>query len=156
MGNGHPVAALVARPEVIAGFGAASRYFNTFGGNPVSAAVALSVLEIIQRERLQARAAEVGAYLSRGLQRLADRHASIGDVRGSGLFIGLELVSDRERKTPATTAAAAVVNGLRQRGVLVSACGPSANVLKIRPPLIFETAHADLFLAALDATLTAV
>jgi 4-aminobutyrate aminotransferase-like enzyme len=156
MGNGHPVAALVSSPRLLARFGAASRYFNTFGGNPVSAAVALTVLDIIERELLQERAGRVGTRLLRGLHALARRHEWIGDIRGSGLFIGAELVTDRARKSPASAAAAAVVNNLRDRGVLISTCGPSGNILKIRPPLVFEESHADQFLDALDASLGSI
>jgi 4-aminobutyrate aminotransferase-like enzyme len=156
MGNGHPVAGVVSCPRVLEKFGAASRYFNTFGGNPVSARVALTVLDIIERQGLRERALRVGAYLMRGLSDLAGRHEWIGDVRGSGLFIGVELVSERERKEPAGAAAATVVNDLRDRGVLISICGPSVNVLKIRPPLVFDETHADLFLSELDASLASL
>ena len=156
MGNGHPVAGLVMRPEIVVEFGAASRYFNTFGGNPVSAAVALKVLEIMERDQLQEHATRVGARLMSGLHALADRHKWIGDVRGAGLFIGVELVTERARKVPASAASAAVVNGLRKRGVLIGVCAQAANVLKVRPPLVFDDNNADLFLNALDDTLTSL
>lgn len=153
MGGGHPVAALVLRPEVVARFGAESRYFNTFGGNPVSMAAADVVLRIIEREKLAQQATDVGDYLRTKLAALADRYEIIGDVRGAGLFIGVELVSDRPAKTPATQATAEVVNTLRDRGVLIGFCGPGANVLKIRPPLVFESSHADSLVQTLDEVL---
>ena len=156
MGNGHPIAGMVARPEVLQEFGRKSRYFNTFGGSPVSAAVGLAVLEVIERERLQRNAAEVGARLREGLRVLARRHELIGAVRGAGLFIGLELIRDREVGTPATQETARIVNGLRERRVLISASGPHANVLKIRPPLPFSRENADLFLTTLDEVLVTV
>ncbi len=138
MGNGYPVAGLVARPEVIAEFGAKIRYFNTFGGNPVAMAAARATLAVIQDERLMENAAATGAYLAAGL-------AAHGRVRGAGLFIGLEL--------PGAALAARVVNGMRRRGVLISASGPGNNVLKIRPPLVFGRTEADLLLAALQESL---
>ena len=153
MGNGHPVAGLTVRPEVMQAFGQASRYFNTFGGNPVSMAAAAAVLDVIQRNGLQANALNVGNYLREKLAALGQRHAIVGEARGAGLFVGLELVTDRTTRAPATAQAAQVVNGLRQRQVLLSATGPHANVLKIRPPLVFERAHADLLVERLDQVL---
>jgi 4-aminobutyrate aminotransferase-like enzyme len=153
MGNGYPVAAMVTKPEVLAPFGAQCRYFNTFGGSPVAMAAARAVLEIISEERLRERAQETGVYLRRGLAALGDRFEAIGDVRGAGLFIGVELVSDRAAGLPATRLAADLVNELRRRRVLISAAGPGANVLKIRPPLPFGRAEADVFLEALEASL---
>jgi 4-aminobutyrate aminotransferase-like enzyme len=156
MGNGHPIAAMVTRPDILDVFGRKTRYFNTFGGNPVSCAVGMAVLDVIEREKLVANARDVGATMRDGLRALATRHALIGDVRGAGLFIGLELVTDRASKTPATAETAKIVNGLREKRVLISAAGPHANVLKIRPPLVFSQQNAELFLAALDAVLTEV
>lgn len=156
MGNGHPVAGVMMRPEVVAEFGRDIRYFNTFGGNPVSCAVAGAVLDVIKRDALRDNAATTGAYLAAGLCRLAERFPLIGDVRGSGLFIGVELVSDRVTKAPATAETARLVNDLRERGVLISATGPAANILKIRPPLVFKPEHADIFLAALADALPAL
>lgn len=155
MGNGHPVAGLALRPEVVAEFGRDIRYFNTFGGNPVSVAVADAVLGVIKREGLQANALAVGSHLAAGLRRLGQKHGLIGDVRGSGLFIGAELTLDGAG-IPATAETARVVNGLRQRRVLISATGPAANILKIRPPLVFSKENADLFLATLDEVLSAL
>nr|WP_145552803.1 aminotransferase class III-fold pyridoxal phosphate-dependent enzyme [Variovorax boronicumulans] len=153
MGNGHPVAGLTVRPEVMQAFGQASRYFNTFGGNPVSMAAASAVLDVIQQNDLQANALRVGHYLREKLAALGQHYAIVGEVRGAGLFVGLELVADRATRAPATAQAAKVVNGLRQRQVLLSATGPNANVLKIRPPLVFERAHADLLVDRLDEVL---
>jgi 4-aminobutyrate aminotransferase-like enzyme len=156
MGNGHPIAGMVARPEILERFGNRTRYFNTFGGNPVSCAVGQAVLEVIEGEDLVRNAAETGAYLRQGLMALAERFEIIGDVRGAGLFVGVELVADRAGKTPAAAETARLVNGLRDRRVLISAAGPAANVLKIRPPLVFRREHADLFLEAMEAELTAL
>ncbi|MDD0837805.1 aspartate aminotransferase family protein [Curvibacter sp. HBC61] len=154
MGNGHPVAGLAVRPEVMAAFGRECRYFNTFGGNPVSMAVAHAVLDVIEGEGLQANAQAVGQYLRHQLRQLAQRHAVIGDVRGAGLFIGVDLVADRAQRTPDPALTARVVNGLRQRQVLLSATGEHASALKIRPPLVFSRGHADQLVDALDAVLS--
>ncbi|KAA2215051.1 aspartate aminotransferase family protein [Teichococcus oryzae] len=156
MGNGHPIAGMVAKPEILERFGSRTRYFNTFGGNPVSCAVGQAVLEVIEQEGLVANARETGAYLRAGFEALAQRFPIIGDVRGAGLFVGVELVTDRDRKIPATAETARLVNGLRERRVLISAAGPHANVLKIRPPLVFQQEHADLFLDAVAAELEAM
>lgn len=156
MGNGHPIAGLVGKSALFAAFGRDVRYFNTFGGNPVSCQAAHAVLRVIREEQLQQNALRVGHCLREGLQALAQRHELLGDVRGSGLFVGAELVSDREHKTPASAEAVAVVNTMRQRGVLISATGPAGNILKIRPPLVFREEHAALFLDTLDAVLTDV
>ncbi|MBL0372253.1 aspartate aminotransferase family protein [Rhizobium sp. KVB221] len=153
MANGYPMAGVVLRPEIVAEFGAKARYFNTFGGNPVAAAAGMTVLEIIKDERLQENAAEVGRYIMDGFKDLARDFECIGDVRGSGLFIGIELVSDRQRKTPDASKTSGLVNGLRERGVLISASGPFGNVLKVRPPLVFSRANADQLLEASRDTL---
>ncbi len=153
MGNGHPVAAVVGRSALFDQFGRQQRYFNTYGGNPVSCRAAHAVLRVLREEDLQANASRVGDYLKQGLQTLAERHQLIGDIRGEGLFIGVELVTDRYTQAPATACAASVVNGLRRRQVLISATGPKANILKIRPPLVFAKEHADLLLERLDQTL---
>jgi 4-aminobutyrate aminotransferase-like enzyme len=153
MGNGHPIAAMVARPEILDRFGERTRYFNTFGGNPVSCAVGQAVLEVIEGEGILENARDVGAYLRDGLRGLAQRHEAIGDVRGAGLFIGVELVRDRATREPDGKATAKLVNGLRERRILISAAGPHANVLKIRPPLVFRHEHADRFLEGVDAVL---
>jgi 4-aminobutyrate aminotransferase-like enzyme len=150
MGNGHPVAAVATSLEHLNAFHKAFNYFNTFGGNPVSCAVASAVLDVIEQEKLQENAQDVGLYIRQGLQRLADKHALIGDVRGSGLAIGAELVLDRHLKTPATRETARLVELMRENGVLLGSNGLSYNVLKMRPPLPFSKANADVLLAALD------
>jgi len=153
MGNGHPLAGIVAKPELLERFGRESRYFNTFGGNPVSAAAGLAVLDVVRDEQLLDNAQRVGAYLRSKLLELKDRHEVIGDVRGAGFFIGVELVLDRGGKSPATREASRVVNALRDRQVLSSTTGERANILKIRPPLVFGLEHADLFVDTLDDVL---
>ena len=131
-------------------------YFNTFGGNPVSCAVALAVLDVIEEEGLQAHAAEVGAHLKAGLVSLADRHPMIGDVRGLGLFLGIELVREAESLTPAAREAAETVERMKGRGILLSTDGPLDNVIKIKPPLVFSRENADELLAGLDEVLSEI
>jgi 4-aminobutyrate aminotransferase-like enzyme len=156
MGNGHPVAGMAARPDLLNEFGARSRYFNTFGGNPVSAAAGIAVLEVIHSEGLIENARRTGAHLIERLRRLQARHELIAEVRGAGLFIGLELRRGGITGTPATTESARIVNVLRERRVLISASGPHANVLKIRPPLVFGSDHADMLVERLDQALLAL
>ena len=153
MGNGHPVAGVVTSRKVMEAFRETFRYFNTFGGNPVSMAAAQAVLEVIREEGLQENARAVGDYARQGLRALADKHAVIGDVRGSGLFFGAELVLDRDAKTPATDYTKAVANALRHKGVLMNFLGIHYNVLKIRPPMVFSRDDADRMLAAVDEAL---
>jgi 4-aminobutyrate aminotransferase-like enzyme len=150
MGNGHPLAGVVARSELVAGFGSGGDYFNTFGGNPVSCAAGLAVLDVLDEEDLQQNALEVGQHLVDGLWRLAEHHAAIGDVRGSGFFLGVELVEDRTTKAPATALTRTIVNGLRERGLLVGSTGPDANVLKLRCPMVFSHENADFALGLID------
>ena len=156
MGDGHPLAMVVTTPGIAEEFARKFHYFNTFGGNPVSAAVGLAVLDVVENEHILQNVNEVGAYLSEGLQTLAGRHDLIGDVRGKGLFYGVELVRDRSSLEPADTEARAVTESLRERGVLISATGPLANVLKIRPPMIFSKGNADFLLTELDRALTSI
>jgi 4-aminobutyrate aminotransferase-like enzyme len=153
MGNGHPVAAVATTPEIMADFRTSFRYFNTFGGNPVSCAAAMAVLDVIEDEKLQKNARVVGAYAKAGLEQLATRHTCIGDVRGYGLFFGAELVTDRETKAPATEFATQVANEMRRRGVLMNKLGIHYNTLKIRPPMPFSKSNADLMLETLDSVL---
>jgi 4-aminobutyrate aminotransferase-like enzyme len=154
MGNGFPMGGVATRPDLLDRFTAQVKYFNTFGANPVAAAAGLAVLDVIRDEKLIENAAATGAYLLEGLRALANRHAAIGDVRGAGLFIGVELVRDRALKTPAPELATAAINGLRREGVLIGAAGAFGNTLKIRPPLPFAREHADQALAAFDAVLS--
>jgi 4-aminobutyrate aminotransferase-like enzyme len=153
MGNGIPTAAAILRPELLTGFGADIRYFNTFGGNSVSIAAAQAVLDVIKEEDLTANAHRVGEYLMRGLRELSADDERIAQVRGAGLFIGVDIVTDRDSNTPDGATAAEIVNALRDRRVLISASGPAGNVLKIRPPLPFTTHHADRLLTELAHTL---
>ncbi len=153
IGNGHPLAAVVTTPAIARSFAERAEFFSTFGGNPVSCAAGLAVLEVLEREGLRENARAVGARLRAGLEALAGSHAWIGDVRGHGLFLGVDLVRERERREPARAETGRVLEGLRERGVLVGSDGPHANVLKIRPPLCFSGADAERLLDALDATL---
>ncbi|MCP8464355.1 aspartate aminotransferase family protein [Pseudomonas sp. ZM23] len=153
MGNGQPIAGVVARGDILESFGRNVRYFNTFGGNPVSCAAAQAVLDVIRDEHLQQRSQRIGELLLDGMRKLAERHELVGDVRGAGLFLGMELVTDRTAKTPAATQTRRVVNAMRERGVLISAAGPLENILKIRPLLAFEQEHAELFIDTLDQAL---
>jgi len=153
MGNGHPLSAVVTRRDLVDRFSGFGRYFNTFGGNPVSCAAGLAVLDIIDSENLQQNALEVGQHLIDGLWKLADDHLCIGDVRGTGLFLAVELVTDRDERTPATELTSRVVNDLRDRGVLTGAIGPDANILKLRCPMVLTRANADFALNALDDVL---
>ncbi|MDT4835373.1 Isoleucine 2-epimerase [compost metagenome] len=150
MGNGHPIAGAVCRPELGEAFRNKVMYFNTFGGNPVACAAGLAVLEVIENEKLVDNARDVGAYLKRGLQALAEHYPLIGDVRGCGLFFGVELVKDLESKTPAAAEARALVNDVKRNGVLISKIGMHDNILKLRPPICFDRDHADLLLNVLD------
>ena len=154
MGAGHPVAAVVTTPPVAAAFARETHYFNTFGGNPVSAAVGNAVLDVVERENLLANVNRTGKHFLEGLRALGTKHSLIGDVRGKGLFIAVELVENRRTKTPASAAAATVVECLREQGVLTALIGRERNALKFRPPLVFTVEHADIALAALDRALS--
>jgi 4-aminobutyrate aminotransferase-like enzyme len=156
MGNGHPVAAVVTTKDILATFRNAFRYFNTFGGNPVSCAVANAVLDVLEQENLVKNAHDVGAYALDLLRPLADRHDCIGEVRGTGLFFGAELVHDRQTREPAPDIAGRVINAMRERGVLMGKTGIHGNVLKIRPPMPFSRANADLLIGTLDEALDQV
>ncbi len=149
IGNGHPLGAVVTTPQVARSFVTGMEYFNTFGGNPVSAAAGLAVLDVIRDERLQARAHVLGDRFRSGLQELMATRPLIGDVRGRGLYIGVELVRNQATKEPATAEAAAVKEGVKQRGVLISTDGPYDNVLKIKPPLVLDAADVDRAVAAI-------
>ena len=153
MGNGYPLAAVVTRREIAAAFGESQEYFNTFGGNPVACAAGLAVLDVLEREDLQACAARTGSYLKARLESLAARYPVIGDVRGSGLFLGVDLVRSRETFEPASQQARQVMDRMREHGVLIGRDGPAGNVLKIRPPMVFGVAEADRLTDALDEVL---
>jgi 4-aminobutyrate aminotransferase-like enzyme/Ser/Thr protein kinase RdoA (MazF antagonist) len=153
IGNGFSMAAVVTTPAIVASLIEESDFFSTTGGNPVACTVGLAVLDVLEQEGLQERAARVGAQLRSQIEKLARRHPLIGDVRGAGLFIGVELVRDRSTLEPATEETAAIVNRMRDLGVLVGIDGPHANVLKIRPPLVFDESHARQLTDALDRAL---
>jgi 4-aminobutyrate aminotransferase-like enzyme len=153
MGNGFPVAGVVLADDVVARFGRDQRYFNTFGGNTVAIAAAQATFDVIRDDDLLGHTTRVGGELQTALRELATRHECIGDVRGAGLYLGVEIVGDRDAKTPDAVRASALVNGLRERRVLISATGFNANVLKIRPPLVFSSDDADRLLSALDDAL---
>ncbi|MFN4131342.1 MAG: aspartate aminotransferase family protein [Paracoccaceae bacterium] len=151
MGNGYPLAGLVLQPQVIEAFGAQARYFNTFGGNAVAAAVGLAVLDVIRDEGLMQNAATVGAAFAAGLRSLATQHDCLGETRAAGLFLGTDILTDGQ---PDARRAARLVNDLRQNGILISATGPEGHILKIRPPLPFSLANVDQFLTTFDRVLT--
>ena len=153
IGNGFPLAAVVTTPEIAAAFDNGMEYFATFGGNPVACAAGLAVLDVLRDERLQENALRVGDQLRAGLEHLAGRHPLVGDVRGCGLFLGVELVRNRSTLEPATEEASYVVNRLRDRGILSGSDGPFENVLKLRPPLVFDETDAERLVAALDEVL---
>jgi 4-aminobutyrate aminotransferase-like enzyme len=166
MGNGYPMGGVVTRPEILATFCAKYGYFNTFGGSPVAAAAGLAVLEVIEEEGLIENARRVGRYLRRRLGELASRHAHLGEVRGAGLYVGVDVVSGEggaegdgegagrsSAGSPAPALAQTLINGLRERRVLIGAAGKFGHVLKIRPPLCFATADADTLVDALDDVL---
>jgi 4-aminobutyrate aminotransferase-like enzyme/Ser/Thr protein kinase RdoA (MazF antagonist) len=153
IGNGHPLGAVVTTPEIAASFANGMEYFNTFGGNAVSCAVGLAVLDVIEEEGLQESARTVGDRLIQGLRGLGERHALIGDVRGRGLFLGVELVLDRVTRASAPRHATYVVERMKDRGILLSTEGPLHTVIKMKPPLAFGAADADCVLTQLDDVL---
>jgi 4-aminobutyrate aminotransferase-like enzyme len=154
MGNGMPIAGVAARPEILAEFGNKIRYFNTFGGNSVCVAAAAAVLDVIETEGLRENALTVGAYLRETLEAIAKDEPRIAAVRACGLYAAADFV--REDGTPDGDTALRVVNGLRDRRVLISATGPDGNILKIRPPLPFTQSNVDHLAEALTATLRRV
>jgi 4-aminobutyrate aminotransferase-like enzyme len=155
MGNGLPIAGLVARRPVLADFGARARYFNTFGGNPVCVAAASAVLDVLADEDLPGNAFRTGGYLAGALRSLAASSPALADVRGAGLYLGVDVVSPSSG-APSAALASAIVNGMRAARVLISATGPEGHVLKIRPPLPFGREHADQFVTALSSVLSSV
>lgn len=153
LGNGHPLGAVVTTRAIADAFANGMEYFNTFGGNPVSASVGSAVLDVIEDEGLRPRATDGGTRFMRGLRELAGRHPSIGDVRGQGLFIGVVLVRDPETREPATELAAALVEGALARGILLGTDGPAHDTIKIKPPLVVAPADIDRVIETLDALL---
>lgn len=154
MGNGHPLAGVVTTADLMERFTSENMYFNTFGGNEVSSAVGLAVLDVLQEERLLENAQRVGSYVLAGMRALQKKHPIIGDVRGKGMFFAVEMVADRQTREPAGARTKTIVNALRERGVLISRIGLGDNILKIRPPMVFSTENADLLLATLDSVLS--
>jgi len=154
IGNGHPLAAVLTTPEIARSFANGMEYFNTFGGNPVSCAIGLAVLDVIEEEGLQAHAMEMGQRLLAGLREIQGRHPFFGDVRGRGLFIGVEMVRDLENLEPAADEAAAVIEAMKDRGILLSTDGPDHNVLKIKPPMVLQTSDIDRVVTELEAVMT--
>jgi 4-aminobutyrate aminotransferase-like enzyme/Ser/Thr protein kinase RdoA (MazF antagonist) len=153
IGNGFPLAAVVTTPEIAASFANGMEFFSTFGGNPVACAAGLAVLDVLEEENLQGNALRVGDYWMGKLKAMQERFPLMGDVRGSGLFLGIDLVREAISRVPATEEADYVVNRLRERGILAGTDGPHHNVIKLRPPLLFSEADADLFCATLDTIL---
>jgi 4-aminobutyrate aminotransferase-like enzyme len=153
MGNGHPVAAVVTRADIVDRFARENEWFSTFGGNPVACEAALAVLDVIEHENVLDHSIVIAAYLRSQLEGLAERHELIGDVRSFGLLVGLELVDDRRTRTPAVEETRAVTNAMRERGVLIGSTGPHSNVLKIRPPLVISTSDVEMLAESLDTVL---
>ncbi|XP_035723158.1 5-phosphohydroxy-L-lysine phospho-lyase-like isoform X1 [Vespa mandarinia] len=154
MGNGHPVAAVITTPEIATSFkNTGIEYFNTYGGNPVSCAVANAVMEVIERDNLQENAFRVGQHLMMELKKLSKRRKIIGDIRGVGLFIGIELVRNRIKKIPATAEAKHIVSRMKEKKILVSSDGPDDNILKLKPPMVFTIENANDFISVLDEVL---
>lgn len=154
IGNGHPLAIVAVRREIAEAFANGMEYFNTFGGNPVSCAAGLAVLETLEKEDLLANASDQGAYILEGMRRLQEEYPAIGDVRGRGLFLGIEMVRDRSTKEHAGDIASKISNRAKELGVLMGTDGPNDNVIKLRPPMIFKREHADLLLQILDKAMS--
>jgi 4-aminobutyrate aminotransferase-like enzyme len=153
IGNGHPLAAVITTAEIADAFANGMEYFNTFGGNPVSCAIGMAVLDVIENEGLQENARRAGKRLLVGLRGLLEKYPLIGDVRGLGLYAGIELVTDRETLMPATDHADYIINRLRDHGILISTDGPMDNILKLKPPLVFSEKNADEVVAVLEKVL---
>jgi 4-aminobutyrate aminotransferase-like enzyme len=149
-GNGHPIGAVLTRPEILERFTQSAAFFSTFGGNNVSCAAGIAVLDVIRDQRLVENASNTGTYLKAQLRGLMGRYDVVGDVRGSGLALGVDLVFNRKTQEPGAEEARHLIGLLRDEGVLVGSEGPYGNVIKIRPPIVMETTHADTLVAALD------
>jgi len=153
IGNGHPLGAVVTTREIAQAFDNGMEYFNTYGGNPVSCAVGREVLKIIQEEGLQEEAMKIGDYLLPQFGRLKQKYDIIGDVRGLGLFLGIELVKDRSTLEPAKEEGSLIINKMKERGILLSTDGPFENVIKFKPPMVFNMHNADQLVENLDQVL---
>ncbi|MFK7734036.1 MAG: aspartate aminotransferase family protein [Pseudomonadales bacterium] len=156
MGNGHPLAGVIVSPDLLDSFGEWSMYFNTFGGNPVSCAVGMAVLDVLQEEALLDNAVQTGGFVANGLRDLQSRYDIIGDVRDKGLFFAMELVEDRATKAPIAGVAGQFINMMCERGVLISKIGSNDNILKLRPPMPFAKDNAELLLDTLDECFAAI
>jgi 4-aminobutyrate aminotransferase-like enzyme len=154
IGDGHPLAAVVTTPGIAQRFAEKFGYFNTFGGNPVSAAVGLAVLDVIEQEQILQNVHDTGAYLAEQLRALARQHECIADVRGKGLFYGLEIVREPGSIEPDSERAGRIAEGMREAGVLLSTFGVYNNVIKIRPPMVFSKENADQLVNSLDSVLS--
>lgn len=154
MGNGFPVSAVACRRELAETFEHGMEYFNTFGGNPVSCAAALAVMDVMEKEKLQENAREVGQYMLARLKELRKKYPKlVGDVRGIGLFAGIDLVTDTEKRTPATEMAKRILMSMRRKRVCLSTEGPYNNIIKIKPPICFSKADVDEMVEKLDETI---
>ena len=153
IGNGHPLSVVITTKQIAETFNNGMEYFNSFGGNPVSCKIGQSVLEVIKEEKLQNNAQKTGVYLVKGLISLKQKYSLIGDVRGKGLFIGIEIIKNNNKLSPDAVVADKIVNALRQKRVLISSDGPNHNVLKIKPPMVFNIQDADYLLESLEAVL---
>ena len=145
---------MITTAEIADAFANGMEFFNTFGGNPVSCAIGMAVLDVIENEGLQENARRAGKRLLDGLRGLLEKYPLIGDVRGLGLYAGIELVIDRETLKPATEHADYIINRLRDHGILISTDGPMDNILKLKPPIVFSEKNADEVVAVLDKVLT--
>ena len=152
IGNGHPLGAVVTTREIASAFDNGMEYFNTFGGNPVSCAVGLAVLDVIKKDQLQGKAAKIGDWLLSELSELKVQFPCIGDVRGSGLFLGIELVLDHHLLLPATDLANSIVERMKDRRILLSTDGPFGNVIKFKPPMVFTEGDAERLVTTLRET----
>jgi len=156
IGNGFPLAAVITTPQIADAFDNGMEYFNTFGGNPVSCAVGIEVLNVLEEENLRENARTTGGYLKKKLERLKDKYPLVGDVRGMGFFLGMELVRDKDKLTPATKTAQIVVEKMKQEKILISTDGPFQNVIKIKPPMVFTKDNADLLASKLNQVLASL
>ena len=156
IGNGHPLSAIITTEELANQFNNGMEYFNSFGGNPVSSAIGHTVLKIIKDEKLQKNALNVGFYLKKELLSLKKTFEIIGDVRGEGLFLGIEIIAKTDIIKPDPKAAKQIVNQMKELGVLLSTDGPYNNVIKIKPPIIFNEKDADFLLNKLDKTISSI
>lgn len=153
LGNGHPIGAVATTRAIADAFDNGMEYFSTFGGNTVSCAIGIAVLDVVRDEGLQEHARDMGEKMLAKLRPFIDRYPIVGDVRGSGLFLGVELVRNRETLEPAGVEASFVANRMRERGVLLGTDGPFHNVVKIRPPMPFTASDGDLLIEALEQSI---